>query len=45
MIIYLKRLKQEKELLEIGLRNEREYAEFLKKNNLPKNWDNWDMFS
>ena len=44
MIIYLKKLKQEKELLEIELRNEREYAEFLKRNNLPNSWDNWTCF-
>jgi len=45
VIISFKELKQEKELLEIGLRNEREYEEFLRKNNLKKSWDTWDMFA
>lgn len=38
-------MQEHKLMLEIGLQNEREYEEFLKRNNLPKSWDTWDMFA
>ena len=38
-------MQEHKIMLEIALRNEREYEEFLIKNNLPKSWDTWDKFA
>lgn len=31
-------------MLQIAERNDREYQEFLKINNLKQNWDTWDKF-
>jgi hypothetical protein len=45
MVINLEEMKQEYIMLEMALKNERDYEEFLKKNNLPKSWDTWDMFA
>ena len=42
---YNQQIQEHKLMLEIAERNEREYEEFLKSNNLPKNWDTWDMFA
>ena len=41
----LEEIRQDKIMLEMANKNEREYEEFLKKNNLEKNWDTWDMFA
>lgn len=32
-------------MLQIAERNDREYQEFLKTNNLKQNWETWDMFA
>jgi len=36
---------EHKILLEIAQRNDREYEEYLRNNDLEKNWDSWDMFT
>ncbi|WP_346889159.1 hypothetical protein [Clostridium sp. UBA1056] len=45
MIVNLEEMRQEYIMLEMALRNEREYEEFLKRNNLKKSWDTWDIFA
>ncbi|WP_346888428.1 hypothetical protein [Clostridium sp. UBA1056] len=45
MIINLEEMRQEDLMLEMTLRNERDYEEFLKRNNLSKSWNTWDMFA
>ncbi|WP_346938195.1 hypothetical protein [uncultured Clostridium sp.] len=42
---YNKQIQEHKLMLEIAESNEREYHEFLKKNQLEQSWDTWDMFS
>ncbi len=36
---------EDKLMLKMAQKNEREYQEFLKKNNLEKSWNTWDMFA
>gem|GEM_PF-2685426 len=44
MVITSEQLNEQKTLMQIAERNEREYQEFLKINNLKQNWDTWDKF-
>lgn len=40
----IQQINEQKILQQIAERNEREYQEFLKINNLTQNWDTWDKF-
>lgn len=41
----IKDLELDQIILQVAQKNDREYEQFLKKHNLEKSWDSWDMFS